>query len=39
MPDPISLGLKEQDLADLTGYLLSFKIKNSQKTKNFYFEN
>ena len=39
MPDPISLGLKEQDLADLTGYLLSFKIKNSQKNKNFYFEN
>lgn len=25
MPDPTSLGLKEQDLADLTGYLLSFK--------------
>ncbi|WP_031528542.1 PVC-type heme-binding CxxCH protein [Dyadobacter crusticola] len=25
MPEPVTLGLKEQDLADLTGYLLSFK--------------
>ncbi len=25
MPEPAALGLKDQDLADLTGYLLSFK--------------
>lgn len=25
MPEPTTLGLKEQDLADLTGYLLGFK--------------
>lgn len=25
MPEPMALGLKDQDLADLTGYLLSFK--------------
>ena len=25
MPEPAALGLNEQDLADLTGYLLSFK--------------